>query len=320
MAQQPLVVEFWDVGQGDCSVIHLPSGEIILIDVGPRGNPISGWLISHGNIRVHSIVLTHNDADHIGALNAVVDGARSRIGTVYFLEDRSRKDDVFVRLVRRLDTAKKCGEVTNIRRLEAPRVLWSDSNSGSSLEVKFPPVLSNIMAPSANETAGVLSLSIHSAVKILWASDTTIENVAAQCQGSRPEYLVGPHHGAPADRGDKRALAWLKSVSPRKVVVSVGSGNDYKHPQVNYIRDVRTSGGAVVCTQLTPRCENKRKLRDVIKSHARLGLPQPNSGFTCRGPIRLTLEGGDFVSNDTLDVEHAVSILKLKSPRCVEPF
>jgi hypothetical protein len=95
--------------------------------------------------------------------------------------------------------------VSDIRRPEAPSVLWYDSGSGGSLEVKFPPVLLNIAAPSANETAGVLTLSIHSTVKILWTSDTTIENVATQCCGSSPKYMVGPHHGAPADRGDTRA-------------------------------------------------------------------------------------------------------------------
>lgn len=316
LGQQPLIVEFWDVGQGDCSVLHLPTGELILIDVGPRGNPLPGWLLRNQRSAIHSIVLTHNDADHIGALSAVIDACRQRIGTVYYLNDRSKKDEVFVQLNRRLVEARSGGEVKGLRRLETPLDIWQDSKC--RLALNYPDVGQNSSASKPNDTSGILSLIVGSVTKVIWAGDSRIEYVAAGCAGAKPAFMVGPHHGAPTDRRDKRAVAWLRAVSPKKVVVSVGTNNSYPHPQPNYIRKVREAGGQLVCTQITQLCEDKLKLRDVVKSHGILGLPHPNKGFACRGPMRLTLVGEELVSTDNLDLEHAAEIRNLFDPKCIK--
>ena len=67
-----VVVDFWNVGQGDATSIKLPSGELILIDVGPKNSTLSQWLRSGQRGRIRDIILTHNDADHAGALPEIV--------------------------------------------------------------------------------------------------------------------------------------------------------------------------------------------------------------------------------------------------------
>ena len=71
MAEEKLIVDFWDVGQGDCSVIRLPDSSLVIIDVGPRTRPLIDWLQEKPR-RIHSIVITHNDADHAGGLPGLV--------------------------------------------------------------------------------------------------------------------------------------------------------------------------------------------------------------------------------------------------------
>ncbi|MEZ5431785.1 MAG: MBL fold metallo-hydrolase [Verrucomicrobiales bacterium] len=60
-----LEVDFWDAGQGDCLVIKLPGGRLILIDTGPRGCPLIEWLRegSRRSAAIEAVILTHNDAD-----------------------------------------------------------------------------------------------------------------------------------------------------------------------------------------------------------------------------------------------------------------
>ena len=312
MANQPLIVEFWDVGQGDCSVLRVQKSRVILIDVGPRNSPIVDWLILNPKIFVESIVLTHNHADHAGALAGVLDAARFRIGTVYFLDDRTKRDAQFVSVFSCLDAALRSNQIGGILRLEAPQKIWSDSSC--SLEVRFPNVSANIQAGSPNKTAGILTLNVNGKDEVIWASDSLLESVHLTCGACSPHYLVGPHHGAPEDRGHAEAQNWISEIGPQVTYLSVGK-NKYGHPQPSYIRKNRIANASVVCSQLTSLCDRTRKT-DVVKSHARLGIPQPNSGVACRGPVRLTLRGRTFVG-DNLDNEHKEEIAKLERPKCI---
>jgi len=71
-------VYFLNVGQGDCSVFFIPhSKEVILIDTGGSlykdiaQKEIIPFLESKGVNKIRQIVLTHDDFDHIGALNSL---------------------------------------------------------------------------------------------------------------------------------------------------------------------------------------------------------------------------------------------------------
>jgi beta-lactamase superfamily II metal-dependent hydrolase len=58
-------VDFWDVGQGDCTVLNFTDNTVILIDTGGQRSPVVDWL---ANVRptIRSVILTHIDADHAG--------------------------------------------------------------------------------------------------------------------------------------------------------------------------------------------------------------------------------------------------------------
>ena len=76
---------------------------------------------------------------------------------------------------------------------------------------------------------------------------------------------------------------------------------------------LRRADSTVLCSQLTKLCDSTRK-NDVIKSHARLGLPQPNTGVACRGPVRLTM-GGTGLVGDELNSEHQEAIQELEATK-----
>src|SRR5688500_8836106 len=112
-----LDVSFWDVGQGDCSTIHLPDGRLVVIDVGPRGSPLIDWL--HDNPRdICAIVLTHNDSDHVGALPSLLGSFKSRISSFFMLVDRPTHSPVFDKIFRSAHEGERLG-FYKITRLEA---------------------------------------------------------------------------------------------------------------------------------------------------------------------------------------------------------
>ena len=315
MADEQLTVEFWDVGQGDASVLRIGGNRVIIIDVGPRNSPIIDWLIQNQSIYVESIILTHNDADHAGAMAAITEAAKFRINSVFFLQDRNKKERPFLELFSNLHENYKLQTIRTLRRLEAPCNIWNSVSGQCCLEVKYPLIQDNIVASDPNVTSGIITLAINGKTKVIWAGDSQIESVARECGSGEPNYMAGPHHGAPLDRAKPQAVAWLRSINAETIFLSVGSKNPYKHPQPSYIKKSLAAESRIVCTQLTKLCDKTRRT-DVIKSHARLALPQPNTGICCRGPVRLSLRNG-FLMGDDLDDQHQEEIRHLQRPRCL---
>ena len=82
MAAPYLRIDVWDVGQGDCSVITLPDGSLFVIDVGPSYSPFIPWIAARPHLRIFCLALTHNDADHCGALTPLLDATLGRLGKI----------------------------------------------------------------------------------------------------------------------------------------------------------------------------------------------------------------------------------------------
>ncbi|MBD7979742.1 ComEC/Rec2 family competence protein [Oerskovia merdavium] len=68
------VVAACDVGQGDGLVVRTGDGRGLMIDVGPAGDAAGRCLDDLGIERLDLLVLTHFHADHVGGLDAVLDG------------------------------------------------------------------------------------------------------------------------------------------------------------------------------------------------------------------------------------------------------
>src|SRR5438270_7348291 len=102
MSDPLLEIDLWDVGQGDCTVIKLPNGKLLIIDVGPRGSPLVDWLNErrHEAARIESIILTHNDADHAGALPSIITEHKNRIEGIWMLLDREVSAPHFQKIFR----------------------------------------------------------------------------------------------------------------------------------------------------------------------------------------------------------------------------
>lgn len=309
-------VDFWNVGQGDSTVITLPNGELIIIDVGPKGSPIIDYLNDHPKT-IRAIVLTHNDSDHAGALPSLVKIHRERIRDFWMLTDRPTSDQRFLKLFRAALQGELDGHYV-IRRLEDGAEIWSDSSLGARLTTIYPNFSANVQAANANETSGIICLEIGGRTRIIWPGDSTTQRVASKCAGSSPFMLHGPHHGAPADFRTHQALEAVQLIAPMRAFISVGTTNPYSHPRAKYIRRLGRIGCQVTCSQLTSRCDRQTTQRGdhVLQGDALLGLRPPRKGTSCRGTLRLTLHG-DVLMPDEWDKEHLSRVAKLRRPQCL---
>jgi hypothetical protein len=313
-----LEIDFWDVGQGDCTTITLPNGDLIIIDTGPRGSPVVDWL--NDNPRdIHAIVLTHNDSDHVGALPAIIGPFRNRIRNFFMLVDRPIGDPIFDKTFRCAQEGERQNHY-QITRLERGAVVWNDPQMNAELIPVFPNMSGNIAGInlSPNETSAILCLRIHGKTEIIWAGDSTLARLAQECPASNPTMLFGPHHGAPRDANRKSAAASIATVGPKRAFLSVASINKYSHPRPRYILRLELAGCTVRCSQMTHHCD-RTTVADgvpVLATHLALGLRPPRKGVSCRGVTRLTWNGGIFDS-DGYDAEHERRIRELRRALCI---
>lgn len=80
-----LRMHFLNVGQGDCSIIELPDGKVMLVDGGNGSEKTSATILRYLNAlkikKIDYMLVTHADSDHCGGLDKVV--RQKEIGVAY---------------------------------------------------------------------------------------------------------------------------------------------------------------------------------------------------------------------------------------------
>jgi len=203
---QALRVTVLDVGQGDSILLDPPRGDPVLVDAGPPGSGVARRLRGLGVERLSGLVITHDQLDHTGGAQEVLDGVE--VASLVTAQGQSTLREAARRSGIRT-VAASAGRVLRSGRLE--------------LEVLWPLPGAAIDAENPNETSIVL-LARWRHFTMLLTGDAEAE-VAPVDPGSI-DVLKVAHHGS-ADAGLAGLLARAK---PALAVISVGAGNPHRHP------------------------------------------------------------------------------------------
>jgi beta-lactamase superfamily II metal-dependent hydrolase len=307
-------IDYWDVGQGDCTALHLSNGEIILIDTGKSSSPVVDWLAKRPK-SIYAIVLTHNDADHAGALCSLVGAHAERIRAVYIL-DYPRDEPKFRDLFACVYAAHKKHNIL-LERAEAGSVVWISGSGDTSLKILHPNFVQQVTAPSSNASSALVVLEHAGQILSVWPGDLKFATIVQTVGEARVEMLVGPHHGGVKDtKVELKALR--KNFVPAQAFISVGTSNSYQHPKAPYLKLLLSKGCYVTCSELTEKCDSLRvfQAQPVFDGSAMLGLPSNPSGISCRGTRRILFKNGSL-EGSRFDDMHRAQVEKLSSPLCL---
>lgn len=272
-------VIFADVGQGDCTLIRLPDGECMLIDVyrcPDHGIDIFRLLDDvlpdngDGRKRLKYLAITHAHDDHITGMGELYDRYAVEWLWVPQYEDRKQVAKHFDEYQRVIDEHPE----EKVKRPQGSRTPLNekdpDLDVGEDVTVRCfsPPgyieideTLSEDEAKQkVHENCLVIKLAYADA-SILLTGDSNLacwERILSYYQGRTEEQtgtevlkadiLHASHHGSrtffkPGDEDTEASLEALETIAPDAVVVSVGEDNRHDHPHEDMMEAYRDQVG-----------------------------------------------------------------------------
>lgn len=219
-------VHFIDVEQGDATLVTC-DGEAMLIDAGDntKGTKIQSYLLKQGVKNLKYLVLTHPDADHIGAADVII--TKFDIENV-FMSDYTKDNQTYNEMIQALDNKN---------------YKWSTPEVGSTYTLGSATF--TIIAPNEkysdpnNASIGLLLQNGNN--KFLFTGDAEEEaeaDILANGISIACDVYKAGHHGS--NTSNTKAL--LEAATPTYVVVSCGEGNSYGHPHAEPMNNFRSMG------------------------------------------------------------------------------
>lgn len=226
---QKLVVNFFDVGQGDSALITTPSGLVILIDGGPDNTVLRrlGNSLPFYRRQIDLIISSHYHDDHLTGLVEVI--KRYQVKKIIYAP--SVFDSPILETLLQIVQEQKItmNPVTAAARLNLgadcllnflnPQSLGVKNDQNNSLIVKL------VCGDQKFLFTGDNSLSVEKAVvNFKWDLSALVFKAA--------------HHGSDSANSE----TFLRAVNPRLVVISVGADNRFKHPSLGVLERLTKLG------------------------------------------------------------------------------
>ncbi|WP_165803782.1 ComEC/Rec2 family competence protein [Mycobacteroides abscessus] len=275
---------FLDVGQGDCTlVVDSATNSALLIDCPSSGVSTLLSYLKDNSIVLQTLIVTHWDYDHYGGVARVMDAVptASVYYNVQFWNTNGNNP--------RIRTTMK----TFLDRDDAQSALRSaEVGAGGSVG---DSVRWSLLAPThaeltdasikGNRNSGSVVVDIQAeGLRILIGGDA--EESIWQRLLTEPllslsaDILRWPHHGALLGTDGILGAKLIEAVSPKHVVISVGTNNVYGHPNQKTIQDAITTS-RVLCTQVNRVC---------------LATPHARNDAVVEGAVPLTPCAGTIVA------------------------
>lgn len=220
-----LKVTFLDVGQADCIVIQ-SNDDFMVIDGGNNVDiaTVTNFLKSEKIENIQYLIGTHPHEDHIGGLDAIINNFN--VETIIMPEaisDTETFEDVITAIEnKKLEiTAPKVGDTYTLGSttftIIAPNKIYSELNN-MSVGIKL--------------TNGENSFVFAGDAEVLSENDIIDNGIDLKAN-----VLKLSHHGS----NTSTSKAFLKAVSPKHTIISVGKDNSYGHPNVDTLKKLLDS-------------------------------------------------------------------------------
>ena len=234
-----IVVNYFDVGQGDSEFIQLPDGKCILIDAGvsDSSEKIAEKIRKLGYEKIDYLVATHPHADHIGGMQKIVESFE--IGEIY-MPRASTDTRTFEKLLQAI-----ADKGLSINTVKAGAVMYS----GDDLSIEFIAPISSVYKDLNNYSAVVRLQHGENVFLFMGDAEKISENEILQ-KYSRSvldaDVLKVGHHGS----NTASTADFINCVAPDYAIIEVGVDNSYHHPHAEAINNLNAVGAQILRTDI----------------------------------------------------------------------
>ena len=248
------------VGQGDCTIIQCPNGNIVVVDCGSSGglglkpHQIKDFLHSQLD-KVVAIVITHPDRNHFNYIDKIewIPGSINQVVIGGNLDDYNGETQDYVRIYKwleRINGEGKLYKVNNGKPCIGNCAVPKGTDFCESQKISFNILAANIQGSSSNEKSIVMKATMGS-WSILLPGD--VEGKAARdiakelgSQLKSAVYKMAEH----GDGTEANNLIWLDPIQPQMAFASSAYTSQpgiSLHPQCNTVarlQNLQTVGDA----------------------------------------------------------------------------
>ena len=242
-----LRVTFFDVGQGDSTLVQFPDRSTLLIDTGgiPFGSGsfdigsrvLAPALWSVGVRGLDTVLLTHGDSDHIGGARSIIgDFAPAQVWEGIPVARHAPLQEV-------LDQTREGGALVEQRQVGEERLI-----GGTRVRVLHPPGPKWERPRVRNDDSVVLEL-VYGDVAVLLLGDVGAEierSILSRLSPARHRVLKVAHHGSRTSTSRELLDHWR----PQIAIISAGRGNTFGHPAPEVLQRLGSIGTVIYRTDL----------------------------------------------------------------------
>lgn len=222
---------FLNIGQGDATLITLPTGAKILVDCGPDQKILRkiGERLNFFDRQIDYLLVTHPDKDHIGGCLDILQ--RYKVKNIFVNGVEKNNDSLFLSW-KELITIEGAKIITIDKPIEYnldgaklkffnpnPEFLNSSDND-ESLVFKFFYLTTTVFF------AADMELKLENKLLEKYCPTSTVG-----CEEFKSDYLKVGHHGSDSSSGEE----FLQAVDPDNAIISVGK-NNYGHPSLRILK------------------------------------------------------------------------------------
>lgn len=240
-------VTFFNIGQGDASLIQFNDGEKMLVDCGPDKKILAklGQALPFYDRTIDYVLATHPDLDHYGGC---VDVLKNYKVKEIIINGHKKENDPYWRA---WDEAIK-NEGAIIKIIDSPEE-WEISSSTLQFMSPDNSLPLEVAAADSNNYSIVFKL-LSGRTSFLFTGDMEeplekalvhkyCSTTSTTCPAIQANVLKVGHHGSDSSSGEK----FLNIVQPQTATVSVGK-NKYGHPSLRVLKKLERVGAEILRT------------------------------------------------------------------------